>query len=376
LDWYKAHYTSSDFPEGLVQLHNFEGGYCGLSKTETGSVNFCYLAHYDTFKKAKSIEDFNQKILSQNPYLKSFLENSEMDFEKHLAISQVSFQNKKAVEQHMLMAGDSAGLIHPLCGNGMAMAIHSAKLVSNEIKSYFEHKDRDKLEANYSRIWKKTFQKRLIFGSIFQKILLQPQLTRYGMWMVLKSPFLLKKNDSANPRKANSMSTISTKKRSKQEEIMDGFDFKGEDLKHVLATIDRINTQLGGHRATIEGIKTLLKDRNQKHLVIADLGCGSGDALRHISKWAKSQDFNLQLIGIDANPHTIEIARELSVDYKNISYRVIDVFSEDFEYFQADIITCCLTLHHFEDQFIEKLLPVLEKKTNTACSSTICIDIN
>jgi hypothetical protein len=178
-----------------------------------------------------------------------------------------------------------------------------------------------------------------------------------------KITLFAKKNDSANPRKANSMSTISTKKRSKQEEIMDGFGFKGEDLKHVLATIDRINAQLGGHRATIEGIKTLLKDRNQKHLVIADLGCGSGDALRHISKWAKTQDFNLQLIGIDANPHTIEIARELSADYKNISYRVIDVFSEDFEYFQADIITCCLTLHHFEDQFIEKLLPVLEQKS-------------
>ena len=189
----KAHYTSIDFPEGLVQLHNFEGGYCGLSKTETGSVNFCYLAHYEAFKKANSIEDFNHKILSQNPHLKSFLENSKMDFEKHLAISQVSFQNKKAVEHHMLMAGDSAGLIHPLCGNGMAMAIHSAKLVSNEIKSFFKHKNRDKLEANYSRIWKKTFQKRLIFGSIFQKILLQPQLTRYGMWMVLKSPFLLRK---------------------------------------------------------------------------------------------------------------------------------------------------------------------------------------
>jgi 2-polyprenyl-6-methoxyphenol hydroxylase-like FAD-dependent oxidoreductase len=25
------------------------------------------------------------------------------------------------------MIGDTAGLIHPLCGNGMAMAIHSAK---------------------------------------------------------------------------------------------------------------------------------------------------------------------------------------------------------------------------------------------------------
>jgi flavin-dependent dehydrogenase len=41
----------------------------------------------------------------------------------------VSFEEKKNVEDHMLMIGDTAGLIHPLCGNGMAMAIHSAKLL-------------------------------------------------------------------------------------------------------------------------------------------------------------------------------------------------------------------------------------------------------
>jgi flavin-dependent dehydrogenase len=39
------------------------------------------------------------------------------------------FQQKKKLENHILMIGDTAGLIHPLCGNGMAMAIHSAKIV-------------------------------------------------------------------------------------------------------------------------------------------------------------------------------------------------------------------------------------------------------
>lgn len=189
----KAHYKNDDFPDGEVQLHNFEGGYCGLSKTETGAVNFCYLAHYDSFKQERSVEDFNRNIITQNPKLNSFLSHAELLFEKHLAISQVSFQNKDAVENHMLMAGDSAGLIHPLCGNGMAMAIHSAKLLSEEIKNYRYHKDRSQLEANYSKIWKQTFRKRLIFGSLFQNILLQPKLTNIGMLAVSKSPYLLKK---------------------------------------------------------------------------------------------------------------------------------------------------------------------------------------
>ncbi|NEV93182.1 NAD(P)/FAD-dependent oxidoreductase [Psychroflexus sp. YR1-1] len=188
----KAHYQNDDFPDGEVQLHNFEGGYCGLSKTETGAVNFCYLAHYDSFKREGSVENFNKNIVAQNPKLNSFLSQADLLFDKHLAISQVSFQNKNAVENHMLMAGDSAGLIHPLCGNGMAMAIHSAKLLSEEIKTYRHHQNRNQLEVNYSQIWKQTFRKRLIFGSMFQNILLQPKLTSIGMLAVSKSPYLLK----------------------------------------------------------------------------------------------------------------------------------------------------------------------------------------
>lgn len=187
----KAHYQSENFPAGEVHLHNFEGGYCGLSKTETGAVNFCYLTHLESFKKENSVEDFNRHVLAQNPHLKQFLDDSTLLFEKHLAISQVSFQNKKAVENHLLMAGDSAGLIHPLCGNGMAMAMHSAKLVSDEIKAFRVHKNRLQLEKNYTKVWKKTFQKRLIFGSVFQKLLLQPKLTTMTMKLASQSPFLL-----------------------------------------------------------------------------------------------------------------------------------------------------------------------------------------
>lgn len=158
------------------------------------------------------------------------------------------------------------------------------------------------------------------------------------------------------------MKRISTKNRSKEEEIMDKFDFQGNELQKVLKTIDKINTKLGGHRVTLKGIKRLLVGQNKKHLVIADVGCGSGDALRHISNWAKQKGVNVQLIGIDANPYTIQIAREWSKSYKNISYRVVDVFSDDFDDFEADIITCCLTLHHFEDSLIQKILPILSGK--------------
>jgi flavin-dependent dehydrogenase len=189
----KAHYKTNSFDENLVELHNFQGGYCGLSMVENGHINLCYLVHQNAFKTYKSIEKFNANGLTQNPYLKKFLSQSEQAFEKHLSISQISFQNKPSVKNHILYAGDAAGLIHPLCGNGMAMAIHSAKLVSDEIVKYFEdtHVNRSSVEMAYEKQWQTNFNKRLFFGKVIQQILLKPKLSSTLINLLSGSPFLL-----------------------------------------------------------------------------------------------------------------------------------------------------------------------------------------
>ncbi len=169
----KDHYEFSEFPSDLVGLHNFNGGYGGLSKTESGAINFCYLVKIEAFKKHGTIDDFNEKIVKQNPYLRDFLQNAKPIFKKPLSIAQVSFALKLPVENHLLMIGDSAGLIHPLCGNGMAMAIHSAKLAAQEISVFLKGKiDRVGLEKNYARAWKQSFSRRLWAGRRIQSILL------------------------------------------------------------------------------------------------------------------------------------------------------------------------------------------------------------
>jgi len=190
----KAHYRNTNFPFHLVGLHNFKGGYCGLSMVENNHINLCYLVHQEEFKKHKSIENFNQNALTQNPYLKAFLQESTPVFDRHLSISQISFQNKPTVENHILFAGDAAGLIHPLCGNGMAMAIHSAKILSEQILYYYSNKsfNREKLEKSYSSLWHKTFNKRLFYGKMIQNILLKPKFSSNLIKIVSQSPFALK----------------------------------------------------------------------------------------------------------------------------------------------------------------------------------------
>jgi flavin-dependent dehydrogenase len=188
----KAHY-SGNFDNDLVALHNFKGGYCGVSKVENNSINVCYLADYNTFKKFKNIEEYQQNVLYKNKNLKSIFENSTLVFDKPLTISQISFDKKQAVENHILMIGDTAGLIHPLCGNGMAMAIHSAKIASELILEYYSDKkiSRELLEKRYTSEWKKHFGKRIFMGRILAEILTHKTITNVLISIVASFPGLL-----------------------------------------------------------------------------------------------------------------------------------------------------------------------------------------
>ena len=188
----KAHY-SGNFPNYLVGLHNFKGGYCGVSKVENDKINICYLVDYETFKQYKNIEEFQSNVMYKNPHLKTIFENCVLIFDKPLTISQISFEKKEAVENHILMTGDTAGLIHPLCGNGMAMAIHSAKIASELILSFFEKKinSRKELEEKYTREWNSYFKSRLETGRFLSKILQKEQTTTFLMQLITIFPFLM-----------------------------------------------------------------------------------------------------------------------------------------------------------------------------------------
>lgn len=190
----KAHY-SGVFPDDLVGLHNFKGGYCGVSKVENNTINICYLADYETFKKYKNIEDYQKEVVFRNPILKLLFENSSLLFDKPLTISQICFEKKQAVENHILMIGDTAGLIHPMCGNGMAMAIHSAKIVSELVNDYCinESQTRTELENKYIQEWNHNFQNRLKTGWFLAMLLQNQRISAVLMQLLVKFPMILSK---------------------------------------------------------------------------------------------------------------------------------------------------------------------------------------
>ena len=160
-----------DHPEGLIALHNFQNGYCGISDVENGITNLCYLTHRNNLKKEGSIKNLEENVLFKNPFLKEIFQKAEFLWEQPETINEISFETKKPVEEHILMSGDAAGMITPLCGNGMAMAIHSAKILSELLIQYCRNEiTRAELEETYSTKWRTQFATRLWVGRQFQRL--------------------------------------------------------------------------------------------------------------------------------------------------------------------------------------------------------------
>jgi len=164
------YHVRTQHPSNLIALHNFRGGYCGIVNVENDKTNLCYLTQRSTIKRFKNIREMEEFILFENPYIKSVFTSSEFLFEKPEVINEVSFETKEPVWNHVLMTGDAAGMIAPLCGNGMAMAIHSAKILSELIRVHLgkEVFNRPDLEIEYVRQWNKSFAKRLWLGRQIQ----------------------------------------------------------------------------------------------------------------------------------------------------------------------------------------------------------------
>src|SRR5690606_10336164 len=159
-------------PRDLIGLHNFPGGYCGISRVENDITNLCYLTHRDNLRQYKNIREMESVILCRNPLLRQIFERAEFIFDRPETINEISFETKSHVEQHVLMCGDAAGMITLLCGNGMSIAMHTSKLISDILRDELQNKQwsRERIEEKYTREWNNMFARRLWFGRQVQRL--------------------------------------------------------------------------------------------------------------------------------------------------------------------------------------------------------------
>ncbi len=180
------------FPGDTIALHNFKNGYCGISKIEDDKYCLCYLTNAENLKaNDNSISAMEKNILHKNPHLKNIFDNSEILYETPVTISQISFDKKTQVENHIILLGDAAGMITPLCGNGMSMALHGSKIAAGFIHQFLQGRiSRSNMETDYTRQWRSIFEKRLRTGRWIQQFFGKVWVTNLFISIMKKFPSL------------------------------------------------------------------------------------------------------------------------------------------------------------------------------------------
>jgi 2-polyprenyl-3-methyl-5-hydroxy-6-metoxy-1,4-benzoquinol methylase len=131
-----------------------------------------------------------------------------------------------------------------------------------------------------------------------------------------------------------------------EAEIMDDFELPASELDPLLKGLGNLNAWFGGHSMLIGALKQFpVKPGNH----ISDWGCGGGDALKAIARWAQLNHLPLTFTGVDAAPAAIKFAQTETAAYPNVSYLQSDVMSPELQSQQFDIIISSLFTHHFGD---------------------------
>ena len=189
----KAHFNGPPVGD-RIEMFAFPGGYCGLSEIEGDRRNVCLLAGQPAFQQvsrgeAAPVEAFIRWMARQNEPLGDWLRQAEPLQERWLAIAQVPFSPKPAIEKDILMAGDAAGLIAPLAGDGIAIALETGQLAARHLARYLSGElPASQLRQSYPAAWNRRYARRFRLGRLLQPLLVRPAAARLAFRLLAVLP--------------------------------------------------------------------------------------------------------------------------------------------------------------------------------------------
>lgn len=186
------YHVTIDWPERVIGLHNFENGYCGISRIEDDKYCLCYMTRADNLRRyGGNIRQMETALLSRNLHLKEIFSSARVLEPFPVTISQISFHNKTQSESGVLLLGDAAGMITPLCGNGMSMALHGSKLAAPLVEEFLLGKiSKEEAHRRYALEWKRHFSRRMTTGRTIQKFFGSRRLSNLFISAFNTFPFL------------------------------------------------------------------------------------------------------------------------------------------------------------------------------------------
>ena len=151
-----------------------------------------------------------------------------------------------------------------------------------------------------------------------------------------------------------------------KDELMDDPSLDLENLRNAFTDINKINKVLLGNKITLDAVYKLVQKNPQVSYNIVDMGCGDGNMLRILALFLRKKGIKAKLIGIDLSEKGLQIARENSTEFHEITYLCQDILHLDPTDLNCDILLCTLVLHHFSTAQIYTFIHQFAKLSNIA----------
>jgi 2-polyprenyl-3-methyl-5-hydroxy-6-metoxy-1,4-benzoquinol methylase len=149
-------------------------------------------------------------------------------------------------------------------------------------------------------------------------------------------------------------------------ETMDDLHCSGPVVAQTLRELEFINKWLGGNHVTLQAVKVIAKKKSLARIRIIDVGCGSGDMLLLLRRWARRKNLPTELTGVDANPNIIALAQIHCNQYSDISLEAVDILSSKFKALETDILIGTLFFHHFTQTQLTDFFAQLKEQVRVA----------
>lgn len=183
------HHVSHDH----INIYTSQGIYCGVNALSDTETTICYL-----FKKEKlttTSNPINQLSDANSSFKNLFVNYSAPEITKvqNYGTGNIYFGKRNVIDNSIIMIGDAAGMIAPLAGDGIGMAMESAKLAAGILIDSINKKTREQILSEYQLNWKKQFHQRLRNSLLIQNMLLSNTGRKIVLSIAVKIPFLVSK---------------------------------------------------------------------------------------------------------------------------------------------------------------------------------------
>ena len=198
---FKARFRETSLAPGLLPVLAFAGGYGGLVRAEQGRVTVACCVRRDTLARVRRLAPGTSAGLA----IESYLQTSCAGLRRVLAgatrespwlsVGPLRPGERVSASDGVFRVGNAAGESHPLIGEGISMALQSARLLTGllatEGVAAMDPRRQREVQTRYAAAWRRAFRQRLRYAALFAQIAMRPLLAKPVGALLGRHPQLL-----------------------------------------------------------------------------------------------------------------------------------------------------------------------------------------